>query len=81
MSTAGYAEGYVTNEDLEEVVADHLLLPARGPENVTLRATPRTLSTPLPWLLIAADLADGGAREAGQANLLLRRYAPLQKDT
>lgn len=81
MSTAGYAEGYVTNEDLDEVVADHLLVPARGPENVTLRATPRTLIAPLPWLLIAADLADGRAREAGQSKLLLRKYAPLHTDT
>ncbi|GAA1138219.1 helix-turn-helix domain-containing protein [Microbacterium aurantiacum] len=75
ISARGYAEGYVQGSDFEDLVADHLLVPARGRENVLLRKVYRPLPVPLPWLVVAADLADGDAREVQQAELLLKRYA------
>jgi len=73
ISAGGYAEGYVEDRDFEALVADHLLVPARGPENVLLRRVHRPVSAPLPWLAVAADLADGDAREAQQAAILLAK--------
>ena len=74
MSVANFAEGYVQAAHFDLLVADHLLVPARGPENVVLRKVELPLSTPLPWLVVAADLADGDAREAQQAESLLRKW-------
>ncbi|WP_435748189.1 hypothetical protein [Microbacterium sp. PMB16] len=50
----------------------HMLLPARGPENVVLRAVDGPVSDPIPWLAVVADLADGSAREMQQAEVLFR---------
>lgn len=75
ISAGDYAEGYVQESDFEDLVADHLLVPARGPENVLLRKVHRPVPMPLPWLVVAADLADGDAREAQQAELLLEKNA------
>ena len=74
ISAGDYAEGYVEDRDFDDLVADHLLVPARGPENVVLRQVHRSISAPLPWLAVAADLADGDAREAQQAALLLDKH-------
>jgi hypothetical protein len=74
MAAPGYVEGYVRADHLQDLVADYLLVPAEGPENVLLR----TVSEPLwqetvPWLMLVADLADGGPREAQQARILLEQ--------
>lgn len=71
-------EGYVLHGDIEQLRREHLLVPAdSGRANVLLRAVAE-LPEPLPWLIVVADLADGGPREAQQAeNLLAER---LQHD-
>lgn len=71
ISAGESVEGYVEDQDFEGLVDDHLLVPARGPENVVLRRVHRSLPDRLPWLAVAADLAEGGAREVQQAALLL----------
>lgn len=74
MAAPGHAEGYVRENELDDVIADHLLVPADGPENVVLHAVdPRLWRSDIPWLILCADLADAGAREMQQARLLLRR--------
>lgn len=70
MSAAQYAEGYVDPVDLAAIVNTHMLTPARGVGNVVLRAVDGPVSSPVPWLAVVADLADGGARDLRQAELL-----------
>lgn len=76
MADARLAEGYVSMHDLQSVVWDHLLAePDLGEApNVVLYATPAPPGNPVPWLLIAADLADLGPREAQQARHLLHEH-------
>ncbi|MGA1828199.1 MAG: helix-turn-helix domain-containing protein [Microbacterium sp.] len=76
ISVGDYAEGYVQDVDFDDFVGDHLLVPARGPENVVLRKVHRPVPVPLPWLAVAADLSDGDAREEQQAALLLAQNGP-----
>lgn len=77
MADARLAEGYVSIGDLQGLVWDHLLTePALGEvPNVTLYAAAVLPSSPVPWLLTAADLADLGPREAQQARNLIRAHA------
>lgn len=75
MSAAQFAEGYVQSFELEDVVRRHMLLPARGPENVVLRAVDGPVSSPVPWLAVVADLADGNARDNQQARILFDKEA------
>lgn len=76
ISAAKFAEGYVHSDDLERVVHRHLLIPARGPENVLIRAVDGPVPSPVPWLAVVADLADGSAREKQQAEILFKKEAP-----
>lgn len=81
MSSAHRMEGYVNADDFDDVIGDHLLVRARGPENVVLHHADVTaadlegLPSPLPWLVIAADLAESGVRETQQAMQVLRAGA------
>lgn len=81
MSVANYAEGYVRERDLGAVEREHLLVPAEGAENVTVRVVPEEAGAPLarstaPWLAVATDLAEGGARERQQAQQLWDDWIP-----
>ncbi|MPV48980.1 helix-turn-helix domain-containing protein [Pseudactinotalea sp. HY160] len=82
MADARLAEGYVAVADLQGVVWDHLLTePALGDmPNVVLYAAPEPSGNPVPWLLIAADLADLGPREAQQARILIREHSANQPE-
>lgn len=79
-------EGYIAESDLEDVVAEHLLDPARpGPGNVILHVVSeasRELANAVPvslWLLIAADLVEHpGPREFGQSLRLLDGLEALE---
>ncbi|MEK8225003.1 hypothetical protein NKG05_00805 [Oerskovia sp. M15] len=73
MSAAGHAEGYVHADDLENVAADHLLVPApRSRANAVLRVSPVLPPAPVPELLLVADLADADSpREEARARNLL----------
>ncbi len=73
MSAGHQAEAYVDANDLEDVRADHLLVPAdRSRANVWLHAAPMLPSRPVPLLLLAADLAEhDGPRELGRARDLI----------
>lgn len=75
ISATNYAEGYVHRADLDHLIRRHLLLPARGPENVLLRVVDGAVPTPTPWLAVVADLADGDARDFQQAEVLFERSA------
>lgn len=75
MSRAEIVEGYVNSHDLDDLAADHLLVPARGPANVLIRVVNMPLKAPVPWLVVAADLADGDARGVQQAENLIARMA------
>ncbi|SED73072.1 helix-turn-helix domain-containing protein [Ruania alba] len=68
------AEGYVASVDLDNLIIDHLLTPQELGQtgNVVLYVAPHRVQAPVPWLLVAADLADGGPREAQQAAALIR---------
>lgn len=72
MSGGAFAEGYVCTRDLADLAADHLLVkpPLGSRENVVTYATDHLPSAPVPWLLVALDLADGGPRELQQASLV-----------
>lgn len=85
MISRSYLEGYITQSALDDIVLDHLLIPANGPENVTLHVVDDALAATslsraarvssgqrIPLLITVADLADGGAREQQQAELLLK---------
>lgn len=73
ISAPGVVEGYVLRRDLEQVKRDHLLVPAEDRANVLLGVV-EELPESLPWLIVVADLADGGPREAQQAeNLIAER--------
>lgn len=83
MSAAGNAEAYVHPDDLEDVEADHLLVPApRARANAVLHVCPILPPNPVPHLLLIADLADADSpREEARArellnDLLAGRHAP-----
>ena len=82
MADARLAEGYVNIGDLQDLVWDHMLTePALGDvPNVVLYAASVPPSNPVPWLLIAADLADFGPREAQQARNLIREHTASRPD-
>ncbi|RXR22045.1 DNA-binding protein [Oerskovia turbata] len=79
-SAAGHAEGYVHADDLADVEADHLLVPApRARANAVLRVSPILPPDPVPDLLLVADLADADSpREEARAWDLLRRWLASQ---
>ncbi|MFJ4174694.1 excisionase family DNA-binding protein [Microbacterium sp. NPDC089696] len=77
ISATKFAEGYVHSDDLESLVRRHMLIPARGPENVVLRAVDGPVPSPAPWLAVVADLSEGGAREKQQADILFKKEASL----
>lgn len=74
ISVESLAEGYVLDAEFDDFVADHLLVPARGAESVILHRAPVQVKEPVPWLLVAADLAEGDARRAQQANQLIQEH-------
>lgn len=73
MSAGHQVEAYVHADDLEDVRADHLLVPAdRSRANAWLHAAPMLPGRPVPLLLLAADLAEhDGPRELGRARDLI----------
>lgn len=83
ISAAASAEGYVQQDDVPGLVADHLLVPVpRSRANVVLRVSPLPLPSPVPLLLLVADLADdGGPRERERARELLSRWADRRAAT
>lgn len=77
MSSGNYAEGYVHAGDMRGLEFEHLLVPAKGAENVMLRVIPDSAKAAVdggevPWLAVVADLAEEGARERQQAEILWR---------
>lgn len=73
ISAASYAEGYVHANDRDDLIRKHMLLPARGPENVMLRVVDGPVPEPVPWLAVVVDLADGDARDIQQAEVLFEK--------
>ncbi|MCL2467027.1 MAG: helix-turn-helix domain-containing protein [Micrococcales bacterium] len=72
ISAAGLVEAYVTGHDLDAVRHTYLLRPGGVHDNVVLHVTDVLPPTPVPLLLVAADLADhGGDREAARARALI----------
>lgn len=73
MSAAHQFEAYVRVDDLEDVRSEHLLVPVdRASANVWLHAAPMLPESPVPLLLVAADLADhDGPRELDRARDLV----------
>lgn len=73
LSSAGEAEAYVHEVELDGVVLDHLLVdapPSRA--NVLLHSSEFMPTEPVPDLLVVADLADrGGPREYARAEEIL----------
>jgi hypothetical protein len=65
LATAGFVEGYVAADALDELVA-HYLLSEKGRPNVLLHVlVDRSLSDPVPLPVLLADLADhDGPRES-----------------
>ena len=83
MADSRLAEGYVSTRDVDAVTFDHLLVPARLGEssNAILYVCDSRPRSPVPWLLVAADLADLGPREAQQAMVLIReRGRPANRE-
>ncbi|MBZ2197372.1 hypothetical protein [Occultella gossypii] len=76
MADSRLAEGYVSRGDVDAVTFDHLLVPAQLGEsgNAILYVCDVRPRAPVPWLLVAADLADLGPREAQQAMVLIREH-------
>lgn len=58
ISAASLAEGYVRSADLERVRRRHLLRPASGRADVVLHVVDDLPASPVPPLLLAADLAE-----------------------
>lgn len=77
------AEGYIAERELPALTFDHLLVePSIGdPGNVIIYAAPEQPPTPVPWLLVAADLADLGPREVQQARNLIRSHGRPSRRT
>jgi hypothetical protein len=73
ISAASYAEGYAHAGDADDLVRQHMLLPARGPENVMLRVVDGPVPDPVPWLAVVVDLADGDVRDNQQAEVLFAK--------
>jgi hypothetical protein len=72
MSVAGVVEGYVLAEDLKSVQRSHLLSPATADANIVIHVSPHLPESPVPLLLLAADLAEhGGPRELARARELI----------
>lgn len=80
MSAASFAEVYVHEDDADELVVDHLLVPvSRARANVRLHVAPILPPVPVPELLVIADLADAdGPREESRARELLRTWLDSQ---
>ena len=76
VSAASFAEVYVHADEAEELVLDHLLVSVpRARANVRLHVAPIVPPSPVPALLVIADLADAdGPREEGRARELLRDW-------
>ena len=74
ISAGDYLEAYVKDDALDDVRADHLLVPAPGARaNVILHASPVLPPDPVPLLLLAADLADHDSpRELARARAILK---------
>lgn len=78
LSATGIVEGYVSRPYLDELVADYLLVPGGGQGNVILHVVPESADADLlhgsvPWLFVAADLADHhGPREQVAALRIVR---------
>ena len=71
MSGTGQAEGYVHPDDFDGVRRDHLLVPSDH-GNVILHVSAMVPCSPVPVLLLAADLADhDSSRELGRARELI----------
>jgi hypothetical protein len=59
LSSAGFVEGYVRADDLEQLVRDHMLAPASSARaDVVLHVARDVSFDSVPPLLVAADLAD-----------------------
>jgi len=78
LSATGIVEGYVPRSDLEQLIADYLLVPGGRQANVILHVVPESAEADLvhgsvPALFIAADLADHhGPREQVAALRIVR---------
>ena len=77
LSAGHEVEGYVQRNDAAGLRRDHLLLPvdeAGQPANVVLHVVEHPASSPSPWLLVMADLADrAGPRETSRLEELLEQ--------
>lgn len=72
ISAADVAEAYVRAGDLEQVRRRHLLRPATGQANVILHVGDDLPPSPVPLLLLCADLAEhDGTRAQARANALI----------
>lgn len=71
ISAPDIVEGYVLRSDVDQLRNDHLLAPG-GRVNVVLSVVD-DLPAQLPWLMVVADLADGGPRELQQAEILVAK--------
>lgn len=78
ISAADVAEGYVRLDGLEPVRRRHLLRPAPGRANVILHVVDELPSSPVPLLLLCADLAEhNDSRAQARANdLILEALRP-----
>lgn len=76
MASGGSAQVCVKRSDLEDLAEDHLLVPTSRTSNVIVHAVEDHLwPKSLPWLILVADLADGGPRERQQARIIFRERA------
>ena len=76
LSAAADVEAYVRAEDAAAVRRDHLLVDAGSDANVILHVSPMVPDSPVPVLLLAADLADhDGPRELARARELIADWA------
>lgn len=72
ISSGALVEAYVSRDDLDAVRRAYLLVPGGPADNVLLHVADALPPTPVPLLLLAADLADhGGDREAARARTLI----------
>ena len=73
LSAAEWAEGWVRADDLKALRRTHLLRRAEGAYRVVLHVADELPPSPVPLLLLAADLVDHqGARELARARELIR---------
>lgn len=70
---SSFAEGYVRADDLAAVRREHLLRPGGPRSNVVLHVVDALPPSPVPLLVLAADLAEHDQpRELGRAHELIR---------